>query len=65
MPNFVGMTIGDVKRSALQSGAQLNMEVVGSGKYVILQSPPGGTQVAANSTVRIYLGDTSPNPQAN
>ncbi|WP_026975311.1 stage V sporulation protein D [Alicyclobacillus contaminans] len=65
VPNFVGMTIGDVKRSALQSGAQLNMEVVGSGKYVILQSPPGGTQVAANSTVRIYLGDTSPNPQAN
>jgi stage V sporulation protein D (sporulation-specific penicillin-binding protein) len=60
VPNLVGMTIGDAKRTAIQSSAQLNAEVVGIGKYVIWQSPPGGTQVKPNSTVRLYLGDNPP-----
>jgi stage V sporulation protein D (sporulation-specific penicillin-binding protein) len=60
VPNLVGMTIGDARRTAIQSSAQLNAEVMGTGKYVIWQSPPGGTLVEPNSKVRLYLGDNPP-----
>lgn len=59
-PNFVGMTIGDVSRSVIQSGSQLRLQVVGQGKYVVWQAPQAGTKVKEGSTIRLYLGS---NPQ--
>lgn len=57
VPNLVGMTIGDAQRTAIQSGSQLRIDVKGTGKYVILQSPSAGLKVPAGSTVRVFLGD--------
>lgn len=65
VPNFVGMTIGDAQRAAIQSTAQLQTQVVGTGKYVVWQAPAAGTQVPSGSTIRLYLGDSPvPQPQA-
>lgn len=65
VPNFVGMTIGDAQRAAIQSTAQLQTQVVGTGKYVVWQAPAAGTQVPNGSTIRLYLGDSPvPQPQA-
>jgi stage V sporulation protein D (sporulation-specific penicillin-binding protein) len=60
VPNLVGMTSADAVRTALQSGAQLRTEVRGTGKYVVWQSPAGGTKVPVNSIVRLYLGNEPP-----
>lgn len=60
VPNFVGLTVGDAGRLAIQSSAQLQTQVLGTGKYVVSQSPPGGSVVPAQSTVRLYLGNTPP-----
>ncbi|MCL6593357.1 MAG: stage V sporulation protein D [Alicyclobacillus sp.] len=60
VPNFIGMTVGDVQATAMQSDAQLKAEWVGQGKYVIWQSPQAGQKLPAGSTVRLYLGNTPP-----
>lgn len=60
LPNFVGMTIGDAQRTAIQSSYQVKTQVVGTGKYVVYQSPAGGTTVPAGSTVRLFLGNQGP-----
>lgn len=57
VPNFVGMSQADARRAAIQSGAQLNIDMKGSGKYVIMQSPAAGTKVPAGSTIRWFLSD--------
>jgi stage V sporulation protein D (sporulation-specific penicillin-binding protein) len=62
VPNFVGFTIGDAQRAAIQNTAQLNVQVAGTGKYVVWQAPAAGTKVPQGSTIRLYLGD-SPLPQ--
>nr|WP_188880835.1 stage V sporulation protein D [Alicyclobacillus cellulosilyticus] len=58
VPDFVGMTIGDAQRTAIESGAQLRTQVLGTGKYVVAQSPQSGTKVPAGSVIRLYLGNT-------
>lgn len=60
VPNFVGQTMQQVQRTAIESSAQLQMETKGSGKYVIMQSPEAGVKVPQYSKIRIYLGDTPP-----
>jgi stage V sporulation protein D (sporulation-specific penicillin-binding protein) len=62
VPALQGMTIGDARRAAIQSGAQLKTQVLGTGKYVIFQSPPAGTKVPDGSTVRLYLGNQTTSP---
>ena len=66
VPDFTGMTLKQAAQAALQSGAQLKTEVVGTGKYIIAQAPEGGTAVADGSTVRLFLGNNPPvtSPQA-
>jgi len=60
VPNFVGMTIGDAQRAAIQSGGMWRAATSGTGKYVVAQSPAPATPLAPNSIVRLYLGDTPP-----
>jgi len=60
LPNFVGMTLGDARRVAIESGSQINTQVLGIGKYVMSQAPAGGTMVADGSTIRLYLGNEPP-----
>ncbi len=60
VPNFVGLTIGDAQRSAIQSSDQLRTQVVGQGKYVVAQSPAAGTAIPQGSSVRLYLGNQPP-----
>jgi len=60
LPNFLGLTLGDAQRLALQSGSQIRTQVVGFGKYVVQQSPAGGSTVPAGSTVRLFLGSQPP-----
>ncbi len=60
MPSFVGMTIGDARRTAIESSAQIRTEVVGQGKYVIAQAPSPGTKVPYGQTIRLYLGGQVP-----
>ncbi len=60
VPNFVGMTLDQARRAALASGAQLQTEVQGNGKYVIWQSPQAGQKVPDGSTIRLYLGNVKP-----
>ncbi|KPV45314.1 stage V sporulation protein D [Alicyclobacillus ferrooxydans] len=62
VPNFVGMTIGDAQKTAIESSAQLQTQVLGTGKYVVAQSPPANTKVPPGTTVRLYLGDKAPAP---
>lgn len=61
VPNFVGMKLADARRAALESGAQLKIDMKGTGTNVILQSPAAGTKVPEGSTIRWYLG----NPDAS
>ncbi|RIV28263.1 stage V sporulation protein D [Alicyclobacillaceae bacterium I2511] len=60
MPSFVGLTVGDAQRTAIESSAQIHTEVVGQGKYVIAQAPAPGTKVAYGQTIRLYLGGQMP-----
>lgn len=60
VPNFVGLTIGDAQKTAIQSTAQFKTQVLGTGKYVVSQAPAPGTKLAPLSTVRIYLGNQPP-----
>lgn len=60
VPNFVGMTVGDASRAAIQSGSQLSVKVVGTGKYVVKQAPEAGVKVTEGSSIRLYLGNTPP-----
>ncbi len=62
LPNFVGMSVDDAKKLALQNSAQIKTDMLGQGKYVVSQAPAGGTLVTPGSIVRIYLGD---NPTGN
>lgn len=62
VPNFVGMTIGDAQKNAIQSSAQFRTQVLGTGKYVVSQAPAPGTKLPPQSTVRLYLGNTPPKP---
>ncbi len=57
MPNFVGMTKDDASKLAIQNSAQVKTMVLGQGKYVVSQSPPGGAIVSPGFIVRIYLGN--------
>jgi stage V sporulation protein D (sporulation-specific penicillin-binding protein) len=57
LPNFVGMTLDNAKKLAIQNSAQIKTSMLGQGKYVVSQAPAGGTLVEPGSTVRIYLGD--------
>lgn len=58
VPKFVGMTIGDAQRAAIQSGGMWKATISGTGKYVVAQSPMAGTPLAPYSAVRLYLGDS-------
>ncbi|MBX5435592.1 MAG: stage V sporulation protein D [Alicyclobacillaceae bacterium] len=60
VPNFVGLTIGDAQREAVESGAPLRTQVTGTGKYVVWQAPQAGSLVDESSTVRLYLGNQPP-----
>lgn len=57
VPNFVGMSVQDAQRLAMENSAQLHTLVQGQGKYIVAQSPEGGTSVPEGSTIRLYLGD--------
>ncbi|MFD2616972.1 stage V sporulation protein D [Terrilactibacillus laevilacticus] len=53
VPNFVGMD-----REELEAGMlDLKVDVVGKGRYVVMQSPQPGVKLNPGSTIRIYLGD--------
>jgi stage V sporulation protein D (sporulation-specific penicillin-binding protein) len=57
LPNFVGMTVDDARKLAIENSAEIKTSMLGQGKYVVSQAPAGGTLVDPGSTVRIYLGD--------
>jgi len=57
IPNFVGLTIGDAQRLAIMNSGQINTQVIGTGKYIIWQSPAANAQLPPGSTVRLYLGN--------
>ncbi|MGM9986611.1 MAG: stage V sporulation protein D [Bacillaceae bacterium] len=53
VPNLVGMTTKELQEQ-LES---LQLDVSGTGKKVIAQSPKAGTKLKSNSKIRIYLGN--------
>jgi stage V sporulation protein D (sporulation-specific penicillin-binding protein) len=55
-PNFIGMK----KRELTEYYTTLQLEVSGSGDYIIDQEPKAGTKVEAGSTVRLYLSENPP-----
>ncbi|MFD1677324.1 stage V sporulation protein D [Alicyclobacillus fodiniaquatilis] len=57
VPNFQGLSLADAKKLALQSSAHLKVNLQGSGKTVVAQSPVGGSKVDDGSTIRLFLGD--------
>ena len=61
VPDLTGQTIGDAQRRMIQSGLQLQTQVVGTGKYIVSQAPAPGTKVSENATVKLYLGDKPAN----
>lgn len=60
IPNFVGLTTQDAQRLAIQNSGQISTQVVGTGKYIVWQSPAANAQLPPGSTVRLYLGDQPP-----
>lgn len=53
VPNIVGLTVEELQSKL----ANLNVEIEGTGKKVIRQSPKAGTKVEEGAKVRVYLGD--------
>ncbi|MBX6394726.1 MAG: stage V sporulation protein D [Alicyclobacillaceae bacterium] len=56
VPDVSGRSLADAKRAMLESSAQLQVETVGQGDYVLAQAPKAGTKVPPGTTIRIYLG---------
>ncbi|MFA9557358.1 stage V sporulation protein D [Evansella sp. AB-rgal1] len=53
VPDLVGLTIREIN----QAYYELQLDVSGEGKEVVLQSPESGVRVKAGSTIRVYMGD--------
>lgn len=59
VPDLTGMSVTEIRNSFYG----LPLDVAGSGKYVVEQSPAPGIRVKEGSKIRIYLGDKSPKSQ--
>lgn len=57
VPQVAGLSLEEGQRAMIQNAANLRVETVGSGKYIVAQAPTAGTKVPPGSTLRIYLSD--------
>lgn len=55
-PDFIGMS----KRELTEYYTTLNLELSGSGEYIVDQEPKAGTKLESGSTVRLYLSENPP-----
>ncbi|GAA0364593.1 stage V sporulation protein D [Bacillus horti] len=60
VPSIVGMTAQQIS----QLYSPLQLDVTGTGKYVLRQSPLPGTKVKEGSVVRVYMGDEGDDKQS-
>jgi stage V sporulation protein D (sporulation-specific penicillin-binding protein) len=57
VPPLAGRSKTEAQKTMMESAANLKVQTVGNGDYIIAQSPAPGTKLPPGSTIRLYLGD--------
>ncbi len=55
VPSLDQRSLIDAKRTVMESGSLLRVQLVGSGDYVMAQAPKAGTKIKQGGVVRLYL----------
>ncbi len=58
VPSLDNRSLNNAKRTLLESGTILRIQVVGAGNYVVAQAPKAGVKIPQGGVVRLYLGNS-------